>query len=128
MPTPKFASVEEYLAAQPADARAALEHVRTTFRRVLPPDEEVIRYQIIGFRLPDGSYLFLAGWKHHYSIYPATPELIEALGDDLKPYKVEKGTIRFPLSEPVPTELIERIAAFYADQASKRAEERAKGR
>jgi uncharacterized protein YdhG (YjbR/CyaY superfamily) len=128
VPSPKFTSVEQYLAAQPADVRAALDQVRAIFRRVLPPDEEAIRYQIIGFRLPDGSYLYLAGWKQHYSIYPATPGLVEALGDDLKPFKVEKGTIRFPLSKPVPTELIERIATFYANESTRRAEERAKGR
>jgi uncharacterized protein YdhG (YjbR/CyaY superfamily) len=128
VPTPKFTSVEEYLAAQPENVRATLNEVRAIFRRALPQDEEAIKYQIIGFRLPDGSYLYLAGWKNHYSIYPATPELIEALGDDLEPYKVEKGTIRFPLSKPVPTELIERIATFYANESAERADERAKGR
>jgi uncharacterized protein YdhG (YjbR/CyaY superfamily) len=128
MPNPKFASVEEYLAAQPEDVRSALNQVRGILRAALPPDEEAIRYQILGFRLPDGSWLYLAGWKNHYSIYPATPELLEALGDDLRSYKVEKGTIRFPLSKPVPAELIERIATFYAAQASKRTEEQTQGR
>jgi uncharacterized protein YdhG (YjbR/CyaY superfamily) len=125
VPTPKFDSVEEYLAAQPENVRAALEQVRDIFRRALPTDGEAIKYQIIGFRLADGSYLYLAGWKNHYSIYPATPELIAKFKDELEPYEVEKGTIRFPLSKPVPTKLIDRIAKFFAKEAQKRAEAKA---
>ena len=64
---------------------------------------------------------FFAGWTQHYSIYPASDQLVAALKDDLAPYRVSKGTIRFPLSEPVPVALIERIARLRADEVIARA-------
>jgi uncharacterized protein YdhG (YjbR/CyaY superfamily) len=62
--------------------------------------------------------IFFAGWKDHYSIYPATGGLAEAFKRELAAYAVSKGTIRFPLAEPVPAKLIERIARFRARQAA----------
>ena len=64
--------------------------------------------------------LFFAGWKQHYSLYPATRRVVEAFKDDLAPYEVSKGTIRFPLSEPVPVKLIGRIAKFRATAAARK--------
>jgi uncharacterized protein YdhG (YjbR/CyaY superfamily) len=66
--------------------------------------------------------LFFAGWKQHYSLYPATDPLVEAFRDDLAPYEVNgKGTIRFPISQPVPVQLIGRIAKFRAKEAAEHA-------
>jgi uncharacterized protein YdhG (YjbR/CyaY superfamily) len=56
--------------------------------------------------------LYFAGWKHHYSLYPASARLVDAFKDELAPYEVSKGTIRFPLSEAVPKKLIGDIAKF----------------
>ena len=64
--------------------------------------------------------LYFAGWKQHYSLYPAGERLVAAFKDQLASYKVSKGTIRFPLSEPVPVKLIERIAKFRAEEAVRR--------
>jgi uncharacterized protein YdhG (YjbR/CyaY superfamily) len=64
--------------------------------------------------------LFFAGWKQHYSLYPAGERLVAAFKDELAPYGIRKGTIRFPLSEPVPVKLIERIAKFRAKETSVR--------
>ena len=59
--------------------------------------------------------LYFAGWKQHYSLYPSNKRLVAAFKDELAPYEVnDKGTIRFPLSEPVPVKLIEGIAKFRA--------------
>jgi uncharacterized protein YdhG (YjbR/CyaY superfamily) len=71
--------------------------------------------------------LYFAGWRQHYSLYPATDHVVAAFKDDLAPYKVNKGTIRFPLSEPVPVKLIERIAQFLAKEAAERARARLAG-
>jgi uncharacterized protein YdhG (YjbR/CyaY superfamily) len=65
--------------------------------------------------------LYFAGWRKHYSLYPATAPLVAAFKDDLAPYAVSKGTIRFPLSQPIPVKLIERIAKFRAREAADRA-------
>jgi len=66
--------------------------------------------------LPNGIVVWFAGWKKHYSLYPATDHVVEAVKDGLAAYKVSKGTIRFLLSEPVPMKLIERIAKFRAQE------------
>jgi uncharacterized protein YdhG (YjbR/CyaY superfamily) len=116
-----FKSVDEYIATQPKNMQAILQRVRSTIRKAVPGAEEVISYQIPAYKLHGGPVIYFAGWKQHYSLYPATEDLVEALMDDLEPYKVSKGTIRFPLSQPVPVKLIERIARFRAKEADERA-------
>jgi uncharacterized protein YdhG (YjbR/CyaY superfamily) len=80
----------------------------------------VISYKIPAYRLHGGIVLHFAGWKQHYSLYPAGERMVAALKDQLASYKVSKGTIRFPLSEPVPVKLIERIAKFRAEEGVQR--------
>ena len=84
------------------------------------PGARTISYQIPTYRLQGGYVVYFAGWKRHYSLYPATDHLLAAFKDDLAPYEVSKGTIRFPLSRPVPVKLIERIARFLAKEAARR--------
>jgi uncharacterized protein YdhG (YjbR/CyaY superfamily) len=116
-----FKSVDEYIATHPDNVQAILQRVRGTIRKAVPGAEEVISYQIPTYKL-DGSYVvYFAGWKQHYSLYPASAHLVAAFEDDLAPYEVNKGTIRFPLSQPVPVKLIERIARFLAKEAAERA-------
>jgi len=115
-----FKSVDEYMASQPEAAQALLQLVRSTIRNAVPGAEEVISYQIPGYKMHGGPVLYFAGWKQHYSLYPATDRLVAAFTDDLAPYKVNKGTIRFPLSKPVPVKLIERIAKFRAKEVAER--------
>jgi uncharacterized protein YdhG (YjbR/CyaY superfamily) len=109
-----FKSVDEYIAAQSETSRDALQTVRKVIRKALPTAEEVISYQIPAYKLGGKTVIFFAGWKLHYSIYPANDELVAAFKEELAPYKVNKGTIRFPLSDPVPVRLIARIAKFRA--------------
>jgi len=116
-----FKSVDEYIATYPEDVQAILQRVRSTIRKALPGADEVISYQIPAYKLHGDPVLYFAGWKQHYSLYPATDRLVEAFKDDLAPYKVDKGTIRFPLAQPVPVKLIERIAKFRAKEAAERA-------
>jgi uncharacterized protein YdhG (YjbR/CyaY superfamily) len=94
--------------------------VRRTLRKALPGAEEVISYKIPAYRLHGGIVLNFAGWKQHYSLYPAGERMVAALKDQLASYKVSKGTIRFPLSEPVPVKLIERIAKSRAEEGVQR--------
>ena len=72
-------------------------------------------YMLDGDRL-----LYFAVWKQHYSIYAATKQVVAAFREELAPYDVDKGTIRFPLSEPVPATLIGRIAKFRAKELAGR--------
>ena len=115
-----FTNVDEYISSQPETAQVALQLVRRTLRKALPGGEEVISYKIPAYRLNGGIVLYFAGWKQHYSLYPTGARTVVAFKDQLAPYKVSKGTIRFPLSEPVPVKLIERIAKFRAEEAVQR--------
>ena len=115
--SPDKHSVDEYIASQPKAVQGTLERVRSAIRKALPSAEETISYKIPCYKLPGGPVLFFAGWKQHYSLYPANALLIAAFKDELTPYEFNnKGTIRFPLSEPVPAKLIERIAKFRAKE------------
>ncbi len=122
-----FQSVDEYIASQPEDVQGVLERVRGAIRKAVPRAEEVISYQIPTYKLHGGPVLFFAGWKQHFSLYPVTPGLVAAFEDDLALYKISKGTIRFPFTDPVPVKLIERIARFRARELADRAAARAAG-
>ena len=113
-----FKSVDEYIASQPETTQGVLNRVRSAIRKAVPNAEEVISYKIPTYKLPGGPVLYFAGWKQHYSLYPATGRVLAAFHDDLAPYEVNKSTIRFPLAEPVPVKLIERIAKFRAKEVA----------
>ena len=67
-----FKSVDEYIATHPEDVQAILQRVRSTIRKAVPGAEEVISYQIPTYKLHGGYVVYFAGWKQHYSLYPAT--------------------------------------------------------
>ena len=118
-PAPK--NIDEYIADFPRAVQSVLKRVRSTIRKALPGAEEVISYRIPAFRVHGSTVLYFAGWKKHYSLYPSTDRLVKAFKDELAPYEVNnKGTIRFPLSEPVPVTLIAGIAKFRAKEAAAR--------
>jgi uncharacterized protein YdhG (YjbR/CyaY superfamily) len=120
MAKPEFKSVDEYIASQPEAVQGVLERVRSTIRKAVPGAEELISYKIPTYKLHAGAVIYFAGWKHHFSLYPASEEIVAVLKDDLAPYEVNKGTIRFPLSQPVPVKLIERIAKLRAKELAER--------
>jgi uncharacterized protein YdhG (YjbR/CyaY superfamily) len=114
-----FKSVDEYIASQPQDAQRLLQNVRGIIRKAVPGADEVISYQIPAYKLNGHAVLYFAGWKKHYSLYPANGRLVAAFKKELAPYEVNnKGTIRFPLSAPVPAKLIAGIAKFRADEVA----------
>ena len=116
----KFTSVSDYIASKPNEARVALERVRRAIRKAVPEAVEGLSYQMPTYTLNGVPVLYFAGWKAHYSLYPATDALVAAFQRELAPYERSKGTIRMPLSEPVPAKLIERIARFRAEQIAGR--------
>jgi uncharacterized protein YdhG (YjbR/CyaY superfamily) len=117
--------VDEYIATQPEDAQPILKRVRGTIQKAVPRAEEVISYQIPAYKLNGGAVIYFAGWKEHYSLYPASDRLVKAFKSELARYKVSKGTIRFPLSEPVPAKLIASIAKFRAKETEERVKAKA---
>ncbi len=117
-----FKSVDEYIASQPDPVQGVLERVRSTIRKAVPEAEEVISYKIPTYKLPGGPVLYLAGWKEHFSLYPATAHVVEAFRDEIAPYLASKSTMRFPLAQPVPMKLIGRIAKFRAMEVAERSQ------
>lgn len=115
-----FESVDAYIAAQPEAVQGLLERVRSAIRKAVPGAEEAISYKIPMYKLHGAPVLYFAGWRKHYSLYPASDEMAAKFRGDLAPYEVDKGTIRFPLSQPVPVKLIERIAKFRAKEVAER--------
>jgi uncharacterized protein YdhG (YjbR/CyaY superfamily) len=115
-----FKSVDEYIAAQPEQVKAVLERVRGTIRKALPGAEEVISYQIPAYKLHGDRIIYFAGWKQHFSLYPAGERLVAAFKKELAGREISKGTIRFPFAESVPDKLIERIVKFRAKEAAER--------
>jgi uncharacterized protein YdhG (YjbR/CyaY superfamily) len=118
--TKRDTGVEAYIANQAAEARPTLRRVRSIIRKALPAAEETISYRIPTYRV-DGRYVvYFAGWKKHWSLYPVTEPIRRELEAALSPYELSKGTVRFPLDEPVPIKLVERIVRALARAAAAR--------
>jgi uncharacterized protein YdhG (YjbR/CyaY superfamily) len=110
----QFDSVDDYIAAQPDSVQPALIRVRNAIRKAEPKADEIISYNMPTYKLNGGVLVHFAGWKTHYSLYAASKAIVSKFKAELGHYEIEKGTIRFPLSEPVPEKLIERIVKFRA--------------
>ena len=111
----KFASVEEYIGSFPAGVQAILEQVRRAILDAVPGAGETISYHIPTITLDGRLLLYFAGWKRHISLYPA-PAGDESFERRIEPYRAEKSTVKFPLSRPIPYDLIEQVARLRAEQ------------
>lgn len=114
----EITTIDACIAAQPEAAQTALRKVRAAIRKGIPDAREAISYKIAAYNLHGRFVLYFAGWKKHYSLYPTSAAMVEAFRKELAPYQVEKGTIRFPMSAPVPAKLVERLARFRAGEAA----------
>jgi uncharacterized protein YdhG (YjbR/CyaY superfamily) len=108
---PNFTSIDEYIATFPDDVQKILQRIRKTIKKAAPKAEETISYQIPTFKL-NGSYLiYFAGYKKHVSVYPA-PRGEKEFKQELAGYEGGKGTVQFPLDQPIPYDLISRLVKF----------------
>lgn len=103
-------TIDEYIAGFPDDVRKILEKIRATIRKAAPDAEEAIKYQLPTFTLK-GNLVHFGAFTNHIGFYPA-PIGIEEFKKELERYQGGKGTIRFPLDEPIPFGLISRIVKF----------------
>src|SRR5207249_789578 len=103
-----------------------LQRVRSIIRKALPKAQEAISYNIPAYKINGTTVIYFAGWKQHYSLYPAGERLVAAFKEELAPYELSKGTIRFPLARPVPAKLIGQIAKFRATEVIERAKKLSK--
>jgi uncharacterized protein YdhG (YjbR/CyaY superfamily) len=106
--------IDEYIARFPADVQAILERVRTTIRRAAPEATETISYQMPAFK-QHGILVYFAGWKQHIGLYPPVSG-DKALEKAVARYAGPKGNLQFPLDEPIPYALIERLVKLRVKQ------------
>jgi len=109
MVAPTFEGIDDYISAAPAESQVVLGEIRRRVHDLAPGVEETISYQMPTFTLNGRSVVHVGAWKHHVSLYPVPDSVDGSLADDLAPYVAGKGTMRFPLSDPIPYELVERV-------------------
>lgn len=106
-PPPK--DVDEYLSTVPEPARSTLKKTRATIRAAVPADAtEAISYRIPTVRYKGGLVAY-AAFTNHCSLFPMSMAVIRKLSKELKPYLASKGTIHFPLDQPLPPALLKKI-------------------
>lgn len=118
-----FVSIDEYIAAFPKETQKILEELRVTIKAAAPEAKEKISYQMPTFALK-GNLVHFAAYKNHIGFYP-TPSGIQAFKNELSRYEGAKGSVRFPIGEPLPLELISRIVKFrVAENLNKKIKEK----
>ena len=115
-----ISTIDEYIKKQPSAQKSTLEKIRETIKKAAPDAEEAIRYSMPTFRLKNKNLVHFASHKQHYAFYP-TPFPIEKFSEELKPYSISKGTIRFPFETPIPYKLITQIVKFRVSEINSKA-------
>jgi uncharacterized protein YdhG (YjbR/CyaY superfamily) len=113
-------SIDEYIAGFPSDTQQRLRELRALIRATAPGATETISYAMPTFDLNGHHLVHFAGYARHIGFYPV-PSGVEAFKEELKPYKGGKGSVQFPLDQPMPTDLIRRIVEFRVEENSGRA-------
>jgi uncharacterized protein YdhG (YjbR/CyaY superfamily) len=121
-PAPK--TIDDYMAGFPPEIQEILEKIRTTIRQAAPDAEEAIKYQMPTFTLK-GNLVHFAAFKKHIGFYPV-PTGIEAFKDELSVYEGGKGSVRFPLDQPIPYDLIDKIVRFRVKETLEKSEAKRK--
>ena len=125
MAKPKKAKdIDGYISQFPADVQAILEKVRATIRHAAPEAKETISYQMPAFK-QHGMLVYFAAWKHHIGLYPPVSG-DKALEKAVARYAGPKRNLQFPLDEPIPFDLIERIVKLRVKQDTAKAAARRK--
>lgn len=103
-------TIDEYIAGYPEDVQAILQRIRTIIREEAPGAEEAIKYQLPTFVL-NGNLVHFGAFRKHIGFYP-TPSGTEHFQHELAAYKGAKGSVQFPLDQPIPYDLIREIVRF----------------
>lgn len=120
----KFETVDQYIANFPAEVQTILQELRRVIASAAPAAEECISYQMPTFRL-HGNLVHFAGYSNHIGFYPA-PSGISHFADRISAYKHAKGSLQFPLSKPIPFDLVADIVRFRAEENIRKATEKRK--
>ena len=115
MPRSTANPIDDYIAEFPEETQTMLNELRALIRASAPDATETISYAIPTFDLNGKHVVHFAGFKNHVSFFP-TGSGAEAFKDELEPYAGGKGTVQFPIGEPIPADLIRRIVEFRVGQ------------
>ena len=115
----KARSIDDYIAEFPAATQKVLKQMRALIKKTAPAATETISYAIPTFDLNGRHLVHFAAFESHIGFYP-TPSGIEAFQQEIKQYRSAKGSVQFPLDEPLPKDLIRRIVEFRIEEVSKR--------
>ncbi|MFD0766247.1 iron chaperone [Mucilaginibacter lutimaris] len=107
-------NADEYIAAYPAQVQARMEELRRTIKNAAPQATEVISYGMPGYKI-NSVLVYFAGWDKHIGFYPGASG-IASFKDELSVYKGAKGSVQFPLDEPLPLDLITRVVKFRVEE------------
>jgi uncharacterized protein YdhG (YjbR/CyaY superfamily) len=119
-------SIDSYISEFPPATQTVLEQMRAVIKQAAPEATETISYAIPTFDLNGHHLVHFAGYARHIGFYPI-PSGVEAFREELGAYKSGKGSVQFPLNEPLPTDLIRRIVEFRVAQSASRASEAGHG-
>ena len=119
----RFTSIDEYIATFPKETQNLLEKLRATIKAAAPEAEETIAYHMPAFTLKGNLVLFSA-WKKHIGFYGTSNEIQETLKNELSVYANEKGSLLFPLDDPLPLTLISKIVKMRVAENLKNAEKK----
>jgi len=108
---PTASAVDDYIVGFPEEIQKVLQEMRALIKGTAPDATETISYAIPTFDLNGRHLVHFAGYERHVGFYPI-PTGMEAFKEELKPYKQGKGSVQFPLDQPLPTDLIRRIVEF----------------
>jgi uncharacterized protein YdhG (YjbR/CyaY superfamily) len=112
-------AVDEYISNFPGEVQQILQQLRRTIRDAAPDAQETINYGIPTFK-QDGNLVHFAAYKSHIGFYP-TPSGIEEFHDELARYETAKGSVKFPLDESLPLDLIRKIVHFRVKENKQKA-------
>jgi uncharacterized protein YdhG (YjbR/CyaY superfamily) len=115
----KAGSIDDYIAGFPAETEAILQEMRALIRASAPDATETISYAIPTFDLNGRHLVHFAGYAKHVGFYPI-PSGIEAFKKDFEPYKQGRGSVQFPLGQPLPADLIRRVVEFRVAENSRK--------
>jgi uncharacterized protein YdhG (YjbR/CyaY superfamily) len=108
-------TIDAYIALFPREVQDRLERLRRVIQQAAPNAEEAIRYQMPTFRLAGKNLVHFAPFAHHIGFYPI-PSGITAFKKELSVYKQGKGSVRFPLNQPLPYDLVKQIVRYRVDE------------
>lgn len=113
-------SIEEYIAGFPNEVQEILQKIRMTIKKAVPEAEETISYNMPTFNLRGQYLIYFAAYKKHIGLYPV-PTGDKKFNEELSTYRAGKGTLQFPLDQPIPYNLISKIVKVRAKEVSAKA-------